>query len=623
MPLASMATQPATASLSEPALMDDFVAHALNEASTVSPSADAFLRDEREQMAWARLKVNRALAPSLPSLAPLSGDREPSPAMKSILDALRSRLLTSPAPQLLRVYMMIRALGERDMNVFRWLLYTEGVCVLQGWIHQLVHNVWAGYYASQAGASLASDVCTQFGPALPLPGAAARVEGVLQEAVTERRALSCLETHALELLYQVLCAVRLRQSDLRGLTVHFVHHLFDTMERAQQDHEEEYCTQLMRVVLALHEQCLVQDPTSSLLGTIRHRLHTSQTFGENLVFRLNRTSSTTLPGCLFHFLTLNLLADVFSQRETASYFYTNDLRVLVDIFLRELGGLADSFELLRQAYLCVFRALLTQTQLCSEPYKRADVQWLLTHMVIGAQWHDVSPVTLALANDCLESEWFVGFHDNTTLVAPIQGGEAHAATLTEEHTDNQVHFHAKPSLQTIQHTLMLRRIQSAAASVACIRGTYTDVVSTVWWPTQVAATDAEVAPCEVDVLALEQWTSAPPPPAPAPARRRVPPPRPQKPARMMPVHHPSVSHSYIPPTELPETPTTDEAPMSKGTVAEGTWRHLLHRRGKSRDDEGLTGMGALRRPGTQPPSYRATPEDVRPGRRRAPPPPPR
>lgn len=604
--------------------MDEYVSHVLGATGTAADLDDAFVRDERAQMVWARHTVDKVLLPFGASLAPLDADKEPCGAAKYFVDALRPRLFASPAPQLLSVYAMIRALGERDMNVYRWLLYPHGTCLLPGWIRRLMHNVWAGFYASQASSSVASDAAMRYGPALPLPGAAVRVEGVCTEAQAERMVLLGLETHALELLHHVLCAVRLRPSDLRGLTVHFVDHLFDTMELAQQDQEDEYCMRLMRVVLALHEQCLVQDPSSSLLGTIRRRLHTSKTFGEILVFRLNRTSSATLSGCLFHFLTLKLLADVFAQRETASYFYTNDLRVLVDIFLRELANLAEAYELLRQAYLCVFRALLTQTQLCSEPYKRADVQLLLTHMVGGAQWHDVSPVTLALANDCLESEWFVGLHDGATLVAPIQGGEVHAAQLTKEHAENQVHFHAEPTLQTIQHTLVLRRIQSAAAAVACIQGTYTDAESTVLWPARVAAAETDVAPSEVDVLALERWTTEPPP-SQAPVRRRTPPPRPHKPVRTVPVHHPAMTQSlpdltHIPPMDAHETDSvpTNEAPAS------GSWRHRLRRWGKGRGEKeghASVSIGALFRPDTNTGPSAPTQEDVRPVRRRAPPPP--
>ncbi|WFD20961.1 pre-rRNA processing [Malassezia caprae] len=621
MPLASPAVVPAKPPSSEPAAIEEYVSHVLGEADAGIELDDAFVRDEHAQMVWARHTVDRALSPLRARMAPLDGDGQPSGTINYLLEALRLRISTSPSPRLLCVYAMIRALGERDMNVYRWLLYAQGVCVLPGWIHRLVHNVWAGYYASQASATMASDATTRFKPALPLPGAAARVEGVCSEALSERMVLLSLETHALELLHYTLCVVRLRPSDLRALSVHFVDHLFDTMELAQQDHEEEYCMRLMRMILSLHEQCLVQDPSNGLHATIRHRLHTSKTFGEKLVFRLNRTSSATLPGCLFHFLTLKLLAEVFAQRETASYFYTNDLRVLVDIFLRELGSLAEAHELLRQAYLCVFRALLTQTQLCSDPYKRADVQLLLTHMVGGAQWHDVSPVTLALANDCLESEWFVGLQDGKTLVAPIQGGEVHAAQLTKEHAENQVHFHARPTLQTIQHTLVLRHIQSAAAAVACTRGTYVDMDATVMWPSHAAATESDVAPSEVDVLALERWTSAPPPTQ-VPTRRRVPPPRPRKPARMVPVHHPVMTQSLPDLTSIPpEAHETGSEPTHE-SPAHLSWRHLLRLRSKGRDaKEGRTivGIGALTQPNADPPP----PEHARPVRRRAPPPPPR
>ncbi|WFD28644.1 pre-rRNA processing [Malassezia nana] len=529
MPLASPAPRPARPA--RPHVTTDigeYVVHRVEEDCLRDGALEAntFLWDEHAQMTWAHALVDRVLGVHMSTLAKLDTASEPSNAVRSLLDAIRPRLLASPAPQLLRLYALVRAVGEYDMNAYRWLLYRDGVCVLSSWIHRLVHNVWAGFYASQAGALLAPDAYKHFGPALPLPGAATCVLGARSEAVAEHACLESLEIHALELLYHVLCAVRLRPSDMRGLTVDFVNHLLDTMERAQQDHEEEYCVRRMRVILALHEQCLVQDPSAVLLPVIRRGLLASKTFGETLVFRLNRTVSTTFSGALFHFLALKLLSDLFSQRETASFFYTNDLRVLVDIFVRELGGLPDTCELLRQAYLYVFRALLTQTQLCSEPYKRGDVQYLLMHIVSSAQWHDTSRVTLALANDCLDSEWFVGVQDGATLVRPIHGGAPRVAPLTKEHAEGHVHYHALPTLQTIQHTLALQRIQSAAAALACVAGTYADTAETVVWPPCAPVAEADGALGEIDVDTLELWASEGPR-----ARRRVPPPRPVKPPR--------------------------------------------------------------------------------------------
>lgn len=43
-------------------------------------------------------------------------------------------------------------------------------------------------------------------------------------------------------------------------------------------------------------------------------------------------------------LILKLLYEIFTTPETFEYFYTNDLRVLIDVFIRELYDLPDESE---------------------------------------------------------------------------------------------------------------------------------------------------------------------------------------------------------------------------------------------------------------------------------------
>ena len=51
-------------------------------------------------------------------------------------------------------------------------------------------------------------------------------------------------------------------------------------------------------------------------------------------------------------LVLKLLYILFTSKATSEYFYTNDLRVLVDVFLRELVDIDDESESVRKFYLC-------------------------------------------------------------------------------------------------------------------------------------------------------------------------------------------------------------------------------------------------------------------------------
>ena len=94
------------------------------------------------------------------------------------------------------------------------------------------------------------------------------------------------------------------------------------------------------------------------------RLHDSKTFGENLIFMLNRAGVTTFSFKRYSFpmflwpddtpedqalqlLILKMLYLLFTTPGTQEYFYTNDLRVLVDVFVRELNNLSDENESVR------------------------------------------------------------------------------------------------------------------------------------------------------------------------------------------------------------------------------------------------------------------------------------
>ena len=88
---------------------------------------------------------------------------------------------------------------------------------------------------------------------------------------------------------------------------------------------------------------------------LQRRLNDSKTFGENLIFMLNRASSSDAEDLCMQLLVLKLLYLLFTTKETAHYFYTNDLKVLVDIFVRELSDLPDESESVRYcaAALCI------------------------------------------------------------------------------------------------------------------------------------------------------------------------------------------------------------------------------------------------------------------------------
>lgn len=99
-----------------------------------------------------------------------------------------------------------------------------------------------------------------------------------------------------------------------------------------------------------------------------------RTFGENIILLLNRETETSL-----QLLILKLLYLLFTTKATYEYFYTNDLRVLLDVIIRNLMDLPDEKMSLRHTYLRVLYPLLAHTQLSQPPhYKRDEVMRVLS-----------------------------------------------------------------------------------------------------------------------------------------------------------------------------------------------------------------------------------------------------
>lgn len=98
-----------------------------------------------------------------------------------------------------------------------------------------------------------------------------------------------------------------------------------------------------------------------VLRILMRRLNFSKTFGANMIFMLNRAGwysyiaivtpvsdirslERTPEDLCMQLLILKLLYLLFTTKGTSEYFYTNDLRVLVDVFLRELIDLGEENE---------------------------------------------------------------------------------------------------------------------------------------------------------------------------------------------------------------------------------------------------------------------------------------
>ena len=194
----------------------------------------------------------------------------------------------------------------------------------------------------------------------------------------------------MELLYEMSRIQKISLDNLSHVTDEFIIRLFDIIEQVSGDVADPYHYPVIRVLLVFNEQFMVaaHDPdhakrtiplTNKVVKVMSSHGSRYKTFGENIILLLNREDETSL-----QLLTLKLLYLLFTTPPTYEYFYTNDLRVLVDILMRNVLDLPEEAAALRHTYLRVLYPLLAHTQLQYPPhYKQIELQNLLT--VLGGE----------------------------------------------------------------------------------------------------------------------------------------------------------------------------------------------------------------------------------------------
>lgn len=190
----------------------------------------------------------------------------------------------------------------------------------------------------------------------------------------------------------------------------FIDHLFDLVELTRDEIDESFNYTIIKFLTSLNEQYMIKNLKNDLksnliLNILIRRLGNSKTFGENLIFILNRLSITNDDVC-FKLLVLKVLFLLFTTIRTQDYFYTNDLKVLIDVFLREISDLPDEFEVLRNTYLRVLYPLLDNSQAKFGKYKIDEIFNMLLSLIKQTNYFDVSPTTLRLVKRCLSCDCF-------------------------------------------------------------------------------------------------------------------------------------------------------------------------------------------------------------------------
>ncbi|KAL7750243.1 pre-rRNA processing [Sorochytrium milnesiophthora] len=200
----------------------------------------------------------------------------------------------------------------------------------------------------------------------------------------------------LQLLYLVCQVGPLTIAEISCFDLDVLHHLFRLLEQTTapaMDHLNDAAT---KAILTINDQSLCHAAIPNIVSIALVSAPARRTFAENVIFMLNRSTDPYLNLMILK-LVYNTLSRPLSGAATvrSDLFYVNDLRVLLDIVLRELSS-CDEATTLSYALLRVLQVVLQNEMIKDEKYKHAEVARLCDGFY-GAQAQHVSDETRRLA----------------------------------------------------------------------------------------------------------------------------------------------------------------------------------------------------------------------------------
>ncbi|KAM8718333.1 hypothetical protein ACLKA7_000150 [Drosophila subpalustris] len=161
------------------------------------------------------------------------------------------------------------------------------------------------------------------------------------------------------------------------LGVHFASFLLEIVEG---NNPELLVDMVIALILAFNQQ--FTEHTVNVIIEAMQNLPTAKVFTEKLLLLLNREDDPTrlLKHHNEHINTvLRMFIDIFSHPDTAGMFYTNDIKVLIDIVVRQLSDL-DAGNALRPCYLELCRRILRNTNYQEHQHRKHDLMKIFTRI---------------------------------------------------------------------------------------------------------------------------------------------------------------------------------------------------------------------------------------------------
>ncbi|KAL0842193.1 hypothetical protein ABMA28_014356 [Loxostege sticticalis] len=203
------------------------------------------------------------------------------------------------------------------------------------------------------------------------------------------RAVSRLSHSALLLSMVLSMGDKLPITHFEQLGVDFAQFLLELIENPPETDENEQIPDLFLTLLLAYNLQFDQ-PYDNLLLNALETVDNAKTFCEKILLLLNREED---PVHIFEHepapphSVLKLVIDLFSRKKTAEHFYTNDVKVAIDIIVRQLADLSAG-DPRRQQYLKILQGIIRNTDYEAHLHRRQDL--LRCFARIFCEEHDAS-----------------------------------------------------------------------------------------------------------------------------------------------------------------------------------------------------------------------------------------
>ncbi|XP_068629826.1 NCK-interacting protein with SH3 domain [Battus philenor] len=188
------------------------------------------------------------------------------------------------------------------------------------------------------------------------------------------RAVSRLSHSALLLSMVLSMGDKLPVTHFEQLGVEFAQFLLELIENPPEtDVDEQIPDLFLTLLLAYNLQ--FENPYENLLLSALESQDNAKTFCEKVLLLLNREED---PVHIFDHepapahSVLKLVIDLFSRKKTAEHFYTNDVKVAIDIIVRQLADLSPG-DTRRQEYLRLLQGIIRNTDYGAHLHRRDDL----------------------------------------------------------------------------------------------------------------------------------------------------------------------------------------------------------------------------------------------------------